>query len=91
LLLVNSVDWCASVKIANPTAVTGKRGGVWGGSGDPAHPFGSLDPNERWGGSLNCRRCGFGARPLEVQITDAHAGSPDAHRGRSCFYGRSER
>jgi alcohol dehydrogenase (cytochrome c) len=52
LLLVNSVDWCASVQIADAATVTGKRGASWAGSGDPQHPFGSLDPKEMWGGWL---------------------------------------
>jgi PQQ-dependent dehydrogenase (methanol/ethanol family) len=52
LLIVNSVDWCASVKIADATTVTGKRGSPWAGSGDPQHAFGSLDPKEMWGGWL---------------------------------------
>jgi len=52
LLVVNSVDWCALVKIADAATVTGKRGSPWAGSGDPQHPFGSLDPKEMWGGWL---------------------------------------
>lgn len=52
LLLVNSVDWCASVKIADAATVTGRRGAFWAGSGDPKHLFGSLDPKEMWGGWL---------------------------------------
>ncbi|HEX4274272.1 MAG TPA: PQQ-binding-like beta-propeller repeat protein [Bryobacteraceae bacterium] len=52
LLLVNAVDWCASVKIADAATVTGKRGSAWAGSGDPQHAFGSLDPKEMWGGWL---------------------------------------
>jgi alcohol dehydrogenase (cytochrome c) len=43
LLLVNSVDWCASVKIADAATITGKRGSIWPGSGDPEHPFGRTD------------------------------------------------
>jgi alcohol dehydrogenase (cytochrome c) len=52
LLVVNSVDWCALVKIADAATVTGKRGSPWAGSGDPKHPFGNLDPKEMWGGWL---------------------------------------
>jgi alcohol dehydrogenase (cytochrome c) len=50
LVIVNSVDWCASVKIAAAATVTGKRGASWAGSGDAQHPFGRLDPKEMWGG-----------------------------------------
>jgi alcohol dehydrogenase (cytochrome c) len=52
LLLVNAVDWCASVKLADATKITGKRGSSWAGSGDPQHPFGRIDPKEMWGGWL---------------------------------------
>ena len=52
LLLVNSVDWCVSVKVADAATVAGKRGSAWPGSGDPEHPFGRLDPKEMWGGWL---------------------------------------
>jgi alcohol dehydrogenase (cytochrome c) len=52
LLLVNAVDWCASVKIADAATITGKRGSIWPGSGDPQHPFGRTDPKEMWGGWL---------------------------------------
>jgi len=52
LLLVNSVDWCASVKVADAATITGKRGSIWPGSGDPEHPFGRNDPKEIWGGWL---------------------------------------
>ena len=52
LLLVNAVDWCASVKLADAATLTGKRGSAWPGSGDPQHPFGRTDPKEMWGGWL---------------------------------------
>jgi alcohol dehydrogenase (cytochrome c) len=52
LLLVNSVDWCASVKLADAATVVGKTGAPWAGSGDPAHPYGRIDPKETWGGWL---------------------------------------
>ena len=51
LLLVNSVDWCTAVKVADPATLTGKRGSIWPGS-DPQHPFGRNDPKELWGGWL---------------------------------------
>ena len=52
LLFVNAIDWCASVKIADAATVKGQPGAAWPGSGDPAHPFGRLDPKEQWGGWL---------------------------------------
>ncbi|SRR5579884_2490537 len=48
-VLVNSVDWCTAVKIADAATITGKRGSIWPGA-DPAHPFGNNDPKEMWGG-----------------------------------------
>jgi alcohol dehydrogenase (cytochrome c) len=50
LIIVNSVDWCASVKLADAATVTGTRGRPWAGSGDPQHLFGRNDPKEMWGG-----------------------------------------
>ena len=52
LLFVNSIDWCTAVKIASPAAATGKPGAAWPGSGDPEHPFGRNDPQEKWAGWL---------------------------------------
>jgi alcohol dehydrogenase (cytochrome c) len=52
LLLVNSVDWCVSVILADAATVKGARGSAWPGSGDPKHPFGRPDPKEMWGGWL---------------------------------------
>ncbi len=52
-LYVNSVDWCAAVKIADAATVAGKVGAPWAGSGDPQHTFGRTDPKEMWGGWLS--------------------------------------
>lgn len=51
LVLVNAVDWCTAVKIADAATITGKKGSIWPGS-DPAHPFGHNDAKEMWGGWL---------------------------------------
>ena len=51
LILVNTVDWCTAVKLADPETLTGKKGSIWPGS-DPQHPFGNNDPKEKWGGWL---------------------------------------
>jgi alcohol dehydrogenase (cytochrome c) len=51
LLLVNAVDWCTAVKVADAATITGKRGSIWPGS-DPEHPFGRNDTKEMWGGWL---------------------------------------
>ncbi len=51
LLLVNTVDWCTAVKLADAATITGKRGSIWPGA-DPQHPFGRMDPKEMWGGWL---------------------------------------
>jgi alcohol dehydrogenase (cytochrome c) len=61
LLFVNSVDWCASVKLADAATVTGKRGAPWAGSGDPQHAFGRTDPKEMWGGWLTAVDADTGA------------------------------
>jgi alcohol dehydrogenase (cytochrome c) len=52
LLFVNAIDWCSAVILADAATVTGKVGAAWPGSGDPAHPFGRMDPKEKWGGWL---------------------------------------
>jgi alcohol dehydrogenase (cytochrome c) len=52
LLFVNAIDWCASVKVAVAATAIGKPGAAWPGSGDPEHPFGRVDPKEKWGGWL---------------------------------------
>lgn len=52
LLFVNAVDWCSAVKLADAATVQGKLGAAWPGSGDPEHPFGRVDPKEKWGGWL---------------------------------------
>jgi glucose dehydrogenase len=52
LVMVNAVDWCSSVKLADAATVTGRIGAPWAGSGDPAHAFGAMDPKEKWGGWL---------------------------------------
>ena len=51
LVLVNAVDWCTAVMLADAATLTGKRGSIWPGS-DPKHPFGNNDPKEKWGGWL---------------------------------------
>jgi alcohol dehydrogenase (cytochrome c) len=73
LLLVNAVDWCASVKVADAGMVTGKRGSIWPGSGDPENPFGRSDPKEMWGGWLTAI----------APIRDACVGS--TNRPRPCW------
>ena len=52
LLFVNAIDWCTSVKAATAATAKGKPGAAWSGSGDPEHPFGRNDPQEKWGGWL---------------------------------------
>jgi PQQ-dependent dehydrogenase (methanol/ethanol family) len=52
LLFVNAIDWCTSVKVAEAAKAVGKVGDAWSGSGDPDHPFGRVDPKEKWGGWL---------------------------------------
>ena len=52
LLFVNAIDWCSAVILADAATVTGKIGAAWPGSGDPMHPFGRVDPQEKWGGWL---------------------------------------
>jgi alcohol dehydrogenase (cytochrome c) len=52
LLFVNAIDWCSAVKLAVASTVSGKLGAAWPGSGDPANPFGRMDPQEMWGGWL---------------------------------------
>ncbi|MBV9506163.1 MAG: PQQ-binding-like beta-propeller repeat protein, partial [Acidobacteriia bacterium] len=61
LLFVNSVDWCASVKLADSATLTGVRGRPWAGSGDPQRAFGRNDPKEMWGGWLTAVDADTGA------------------------------
>ncbi len=52
LLFINATDWCTSIKVAAAATANGKAGAAWSGSGDPEHPFGRNDPQEKWGGWL---------------------------------------
>jgi alcohol dehydrogenase (cytochrome c) len=48
LLLVNSIDWCTTVKVVPPSRLQGKGGLPWTGSSQLRHPFGVNDST--WGG-----------------------------------------
>jgi alcohol dehydrogenase (cytochrome c) len=51
LIYTGTVDWCATVKIADPKKVASvSYGQPWSGSADEKNAFGTFDPNERWGG-----------------------------------------
>jgi alcohol dehydrogenase (cytochrome c) len=79
LLLVNAVDWCASVKVADAGMVTG------GAQSGPAPEILKI-----LSVAAIPKRCGaaglppsrrYGTRASEVQIAHAHAGGGHAHRG----------
>lgn len=51
LIYTGTVDWCATVKIADPKKVASvSYGQPWSGSADEKNAFGTFDPKERWGG-----------------------------------------
>ena len=51
LFYSGTVDWCSTVKIADPDKVASVAyGQPWSGSSDEKNLFGSLDPKEQWGG-----------------------------------------
>jgi alcohol dehydrogenase (cytochrome c) len=57
-----TVDWCATVKIANPDKVASVAyGQPWSGSSDEKNLFGSLDPTEQWGGWIHAVDADSGA------------------------------
>jgi alcohol dehydrogenase (cytochrome c) len=51
LLYTGAVDWCAAVRLGDPTQlVSAAEGQPWTGSADPKNAFGTFDPKERWRG-----------------------------------------
>lgn len=51
LLYTGSVDWCATVRIADPAKVASvSYGQPWSGSADEKNAFGEFDPKSQWGG-----------------------------------------
>jgi alcohol dehydrogenase (cytochrome c) len=54
LIYSGTVDWCSTVKIAQPDKVASVAyGQPWSGSGDEKNLFGSVDPKEQWGGWIH--------------------------------------
>ena len=53
LVYVGAVDWCVTVRVADPAKQSsGTAGQPWTGAGDE-NVFGKLDPQEKWGGWIN--------------------------------------
>lgn len=50
LLVVNSIDWCTSVKLQPLDTLHGAPGMPWTGMDDPMMAFGKQDPVSRWRG-----------------------------------------
>lgn len=50
LLVVNSIDWCTSVKLQRLDTLKGAPGQAWSGMDDPQMAFGRLDPVSQWRG-----------------------------------------
>jgi PQQ-dependent dehydrogenase (methanol/ethanol family) len=51
LIYTGSVDWCATVRIADPSKVASVAlGQPWSGSADEKNAFGAFDPKSQWGG-----------------------------------------
>ena len=83
LFYTGTVDWCATVKVADENKVASVAyGQPWSGSGDKKNPFGSFDPKERWAAgftaSMPDRRS-----PLEVPYARTGARRRDTDRGGS--------
>jgi outer membrane protein assembly factor BamB len=54
LLYSGTVDWCATVKIADETKVASVAyGQPWSGSADEKNAFGTFDPKSTWGGWIH--------------------------------------
>lgn len=51
LIYTGSVDWCATVRIADPKKVASVAlAQAWSGGADEKNVFGAFDPKEKWGG-----------------------------------------
>jgi glucose dehydrogenase len=51
LIYTGTVDWCTTVRVADPSKVTSAAiGQPWSGSADETSPFGQFDPKARWAG-----------------------------------------
>lgn len=51
LVYTGAVDWCTTVRIADPSKVASVAlGQPWSGSADEKNAFGEMDPKPRWGG-----------------------------------------
>lgn len=82
LLFVNAIDWCTSVRLADPAAMIGKPGMPWTGSSDPKMPFGRQDPQDRWQGWLTAVDADSGqvrwkyrsSKPLVAAVTATAGG-----------------
>lgn len=62
LLYTGSVDWCATVRIADPAKVASvSYNQAWSGSGDEKNAFGTFDPKEQWGGWVHAVDADSGA------------------------------
>ena len=51
LIYTGSVDWCTTVRVADPSKVASVAlGQPWSGMDDPKNAFGEFDPRSQWGG-----------------------------------------
>lgn len=81
-VFVAAVDWCASVKLADPATLQGKTGEAWTGVTIPTELFGKFDPPEKWGGWLNAFDADTGAllwkyhspTPIQAAVTATAGG-----------------
>lgn len=54
LIYTGTVDWCATVKVADPAKVASVAyGQPWSGSADEKNAFGTFDPKSEWGGWIH--------------------------------------
>lgn len=62
LVYTGSVDWCATVSIADPAKVASVSAGQpWSGAADEKNAFGVFDPKAQWGGWVNAVDADTGA------------------------------
>jgi alcohol dehydrogenase (cytochrome c) len=83
LIFTGTVDWCATVKVADPAKVASvSYGQPWSGSGDEKNAFGAFDPRSEWGGWITATDADSGVvrwkhrtpAPVLAAVTPTSAG-----------------
>lgn len=82
LVFVNAIDWCTSIRVADPATLAGRPGMPWSGSADPKLAFGRMDPFESSQGWLTAVDADTGevrwkyrsSKPLVAGVTPTAGG-----------------